>query len=200
MPDPLPILTQAFDAAYVACAREVATLPPWHQSNEIMYHVARFCRAQHGRDCDHPGERKIIEALGNAAVDPASLTALIAEINAEAGDDDFPAARLDPRNRHGWARARAGELPRIIARPPWQQPTDDLLAQLRRYTEGLHGERLHAQFATNIENRAGGNFIVPEQPHADHHMMPVTLTAYYLQCFEQRIRDLETALEERGEP
>jgi hypothetical protein len=30
-------------------------------------------------------------------------------------------------------------------------------------------------------------------------MMPVTIAGYFLLCFEQRIRDLETALEEEGE-
>jgi hypothetical protein len=30
------------------------------------------------------------------------------------------------------------------------------------------------------------------------HMMPVAIAAYYLLAMEQRIRDLETALEEEG--
>ena len=205
MPNPLPrlaVLAQAFDIAYQACAREAAHLPPRQQSDVMLSAVARFCfaQAEAGCTCDDIVEGRLIGILAGAAQDPVQLTRLIAAINAEAEDDDFPAARLDPRNRHGWAKAGPHTMPRIICKPPWQQSTDDLLAELRRGTEGLHGERLHAQLATNIENQTAGNFIVPEQPHADRNMMPMTTAAYYLLAFEARIRDLETALEERGEP
>ena len=200
MPNPLPrlaVLAQAFDIAYQACAREAAHLPPRQQSDVMLSAVARFCfaQAEAGCTCDDIVEGRLIGILAGAAQDPVQLTRLIAAINAEAEDDDFPAARLDPRNRKGWGRDG-----RIIAAPPWSQPTDELLAELRRGTEGLHGERLHAQLATNIENQTAGNFIVPEQPHADRNMMPVTTAAHYLLAFEARIRDLEAALEERGEP
>jgi hypothetical protein len=122
-------------------------------------------------------------------------------MNTQSEDDDFPAARLDPRNRHGWAHPQPGHAPRIISRPPWQQSTDDTLDELRRYTCGLSGERLHAQLAANIEARTEPAFIVPKDPAKDaraHHMMPVTIAAYYLLAMEQCIRDLETALEEEG--
>jgi hypothetical protein len=203
MSDPLPrlpILTAAYDAAYAACAREAPQLTPSRQSDAILSAVARFALAQTeaGRPIDNSAEATIVGTLAQAAADPVQLTQLIADLNAAAEDDDFPAGRLDPRNRQGWGRNG-----RIICRPPWSEPTDDTLAELRRYTEGLHGERLHAQLAINIENQTAGNFIVPEDPRLDpmaHHMMPVTLVAHYLRCFEQRIRDLETALEERGEP
>ena len=42
---------------------------------------------------------------------------------------------------------------------------------------------------------------MPEDSAKDaraHHMMPVAIAAYYLLAMEQRIRDLETALEEEG--
>jgi hypothetical protein len=207
MPE-LPILTAAYDAAYAAISREIAHLPPRQQSNEVLRHVARFCQAQEGRACDHLAEAAVVSALAAAAADPFTLTRFIADINAQSEDDDFPAARLDPRNRHGWAHPQPGHAPRIISRPPWQQPTDGILDELRRHTGGFSGERLHAQLAANIEARTTPAFIVPENPgldsHAHHsvdaqrHMMPVTIAAHYLLCFEQRIRDLETALEEEG--
>ena len=205
MPDlpRLPVLAQAYDAAYVACAREVSRLTPRRQSDEILRAVARFClaQAQAGRTCDDIAEAKVVGVLAGAAADPFALTQLIAEINAAAGDNDFPASALDPRGRQGWAHAQRGHVPRIINRPPWQAPIDDILDELRRHTGGLIGARLHAQLATNIEARTTPAFIVPEDSTRDaraHHMMPVTIAAYYLLAMEQRIRDLETALEEEG--
>jgi hypothetical protein len=194
----LPILTQAYDAAYAACSREIAHLSPRRQSDEVLRHVARFCLAQVGRPCDDIAEAKLVGVLAGAAADPFALTQLIAAINAESGDADFPAASLDPRGRHGWTAAIHAGMPRIIHKPPWQQSTDELLAELRVYTEGLNGERLHAQLAANIENRAGGNFIVPDNGTDPRpaRMMPVSIAAGYILAFEQLIRDLETALEE----
>ena len=155
MPDlpRLPVLAQAYDAAYVACAREVSRLTPRRQSDEILRAVARFClaQAQAGRTCDDIAEAKVVGVLAGAAADPFALTQLIAEINAAAGDNDFPASALDPRGRQGWAHAQPGHAPRIISWPPWQVPTDDILDELRRYTCGLSGARLHAQLAANIE-------------------------------------------------
>jgi hypothetical protein len=205
MPDSLPrlpVLAQAYDAAYAACSREIARLSPRRQSDEILRAVARFCltQAEAGRTCDDIAEAKLVGVLAAAAADPFTLTRFIADMNAQSADADFPAAALDPRNRHGWAHPQVGNAPRIISRPPWQQSTDESLDELRRYTCGLRGERLHAQLAANIEASTEA-FIVPENPGIDprpHHMMPVTAAAYYLLCFEQRIRDLETALEEEG--
>jgi hypothetical protein len=204
MPDPLPrlpVLTQAYDAAYAAVAREAASLSPRRQSDAILSAVARFALAQAeaGRTCDDIVEARLIGTLACAAQDPVQLTQMIADLNAAAEDDDFPAARLDPRGRHGWAKAGPHAMPRIITKPPWSESTDDLLGELRRYTDTLRGERLHAQLAANIELATSPFFIVSDpRTRDDPHMMPVTIAAYYLLAFEARIRDLETALEEAG--
>jgi hypothetical protein len=187
MPDPLPrlsILTAAFDAAYQACARDTARLPPRQQSDEIIRHVARFCLAQDGRPCDHSAERKVVEALGSAATDPLTLTELIAGMNAQAEDADFPAAALDPRNRHGWGRSG-----RIIVKPPWSESTDDLLARLLLATEGLHGEKLHFQLMANIEDSLEPIYQATDP--AGRALVPIALAGCHLLACVQRIRDLE---------
>jgi hypothetical protein len=193
MPDDPPrVPAQAFDAAYAACPRELQRASPRQQSDEILRHVARFCRDR-AADCDSLAEAMIVKAFAEGARDPFALMQLIADINTEAGDDDFPAAALDPRGRRGW-----GACGRLVCRPPWSEDTDAVLDDLRRYTEGLSKARLWTQLAANIELCAEPAFIVPDNgndPRANH-MMPVALAAYYLQCFEQRIRDLETALDE----
>jgi hypothetical protein len=160
VPDPLPqlpILTQAYDAAYAACARTASRLPPREQSDEILSAVARFCRvqAEAGRYGDDLGEVLLVRTLATGAADPAALTGLLATINAHAANDDFPAASFDPRNRQGWTATTPPEVPRIISRPPWRGPTDDLLAELRRDTAGLSGQRLCEQLAANVQLAAG---------------------------------------------
>jgi hypothetical protein len=194
MPNPLPrlaVLAQAFDIAYQACAREAAHLPPRQQSDVMLSAVARFCfaQAEAGCTCDDIVEGRLIGILAGAAQDPVQLTRLIAAINAEAEDDDFPAARLDPRNRKGWGRDG-----RIIAAPPWSQPTDELLAELRFGTDGLHGERLYQQLRANITDRAPVFIVSDPRARADPDMIPVSLVAAYFQAFEHKIRDLEDAL------
>jgi hypothetical protein len=87
MPDPLPrlpVLAQAYDAAYVTCAREVSRLAPRRQSDEVMRAVARFClaQAQAERSCDDIAEAGVVGVLARAAADPVQLTQLIAELNA----------------------------------------------------------------------------------------------------------------------
>jgi hypothetical protein len=203
MPDPLPqlpILAQAFDAAYAACARTASQLPPRQQSDEILAAVARFCRVQveAGRCGDDLGETMLVSALAAGGADPPALTRLLAAVNAQAADDAFPAAGLDPRNRHGWTAATPPDVPRIISRPSWREPTDTLLAELRRDTAGLSGQRLCEQLAANLQLAAGPAWLAPEQPAADAfaaQMLPVTIAAYYLYVMELRLRDLESMLE-----
>jgi hypothetical protein len=198
MSQPCAVLAQAYDVAYRTVAPAIHRASPRVQSDEILRAVARFCQAADLHDLDH-AERIIVATLAGAASDPVRLTRLIAAINAEAGDDDFPAARLDPRGRHGWAAAKPGQIPRIICRPPWSEPTDDVLAELRCDTDHLCGERLHAQLKLNIEPATDPFFLVPENPALDaheHHMMPTAIAACYLLAFEARIRDLEDALAE----
>jgi hypothetical protein len=210
LPD-LPLLTETYDRAYQACARSAPGLPLRQQSDELLSAVARFCRVQveAGRVGAEWGEDTLVRVLADAAGDPHRLTALLARINAEAGaDDHFPASRFDPRNRRGWACGAAPTLPRIVQAPSWLAPTDAVLAELRRDTEGLTGQRLCEQFIGNLQLAAGPAYLAPEHAadaaggeaaaEADAcapQMMPVTLFAYYALCFEQRIRDLETQLQ-----
>ena len=151
----------------------------------------------------------LVRVLAEAAGDPHRLTALLARINAEAGaDDPFPAGRLDPRNRQGWGAAASYAVPRIVQQPPWLVLTDAVLAELRRDTEGLTGQRLCEQLGANLQLVAGPAYLAPEHAadaaggevaaEADAcapQMMPVTLMAYCAMCYEQRIRDLETQLQ-----
>jgi hypothetical protein len=190
MPDPLPrlpILTAAFDAAYAACARAVARLSPRQQSDEILRHVARFCLAQDGRPCDHSAERKVVEALGSAAIDPLTLTALIADMNAQSEDADFPAAALDPRNRQGWGRNG-----RIITKPPWSESTDDVLERMLLATEGLHGEKLHFQLMANIEDSLEPIYQAVDP--SGRTLVPIALVGCYVLACVQRIRDLQATV------
>jgi hypothetical protein len=189
MPDPLPrlsLLAAAFDAAYQTCARDTARPTPRQQSDEIIRHVARFCLAQDGRPCDQSAERKIIEALGSAAVDPLTLTALIAAMTAQSEDADFPAAALDPRGRQGWGRNG-----RIIAKPPWDS-TDELLARLLFATDGLHGEKLHFQLMVNIEDSLEPIYQATDP--SGRALVPLTLVGCHLLACVQRIRDLEATV------
>jgi hypothetical protein len=192
MPD-LAILATAYDVAYRTVTPAVRSAPPRIQSDEILCSVARACQAADGSTLGL-AERLIITAFAEAAANPAALTRLIAAINAEAGDNDFPAASLDPRGRRGWATSG-----RIICKPPWNDSTDGLLAELRFAAESLRGEKLHAQLAANIADRTEAFFLVPENPKLDpraHRMLPLDLAAIYLLCFEVRIRELEDALAE----
>jgi hypothetical protein len=43
-------------------------------------------------------------------------------------------------------------------------------------------------------------YAVPNNPEADpraHDMMPLTVTAFYVMCFERGVRELEQSLEQR---
>jgi hypothetical protein len=179
----LPLLTAAFDAAYAACPRETPQLAPRQQSDELLRHVARFCEAQAGSPCDNLAEANVVSALAAMAADPVALIQLISAMNAQS-DADFPGAALDPRNRHGWGRGG-----RIIAKPPWSESTDDLLARLLLATAGLHGEKLHFQLMANIEDSLEPIYRAADR--SGRTLVPIALAGCHLLACVQRIRDLE---------
>ena len=193
----LPGLTFAFDRAYEACPPHVRALPSRQQSPEILRLAAKACAMLPLAELRDDGERRLVASFAALAHDPLSLEASITEMHAACRGDDFPAARYDPLARRGWCPL--GQNIRFPKVSPWHRDMSDLIMELRAGTTGLDDEALHAALRDNIRAHPA-SYAVPNNPEADpraHDMMPLTVTAFYVMCFERGVRELEQSLSDR---